>query len=66
MAGVVKRRQLSQLNLPTIQKRSAPDNDRIGLLATYRFEGGIDLGASVGVVDLDLQPHGTSGIGHFL
>ena len=39
----MKRRQLSQLDLPTIQKRSARDNDRIGSFATYRFEGGIDL-----------------------
>jgi hypothetical protein len=48
---------MGQLDTPAVQKRRRPDKEGIGSLATHRFEGGIDLGAGVGVEHLDLQPH---------
>jgi hypothetical protein len=39
---------------------------RIGTFTTHRLESGIDLGARVGIVDLNLQSHGTNRSGHFL
>ena len=49
---------MGQLDTPAVQKRGDPHKDGIGPLATHGFEGGIDLGAGVGVEDLDLQPYG--------
>src|SRR5262249_57239207 len=57
---------MGQLDTPAVQKRRGPDEDGIGPLATHRFEGSIDLGAAIGVEDLELQPHRASSCVHAL
>ena len=52
---------MSQLDTPTVQKCGVADNDCIGAIATHCIEGRINLGTSVGIVNLDLQSHRASG-----
>src|SRR6478735_2591722 len=48
---MMERCQLSQLDASAIEECIGSDEDRIWSLATHCCEGGVDLGASVGVVD---------------
>src|SRR6516165_98693 len=52
---------MSQLDTPTVQKCGVADNDSIGAIATHCIEGRINLGTSVGIVNLELQSHRESG-----
>ena len=57
---------MRQLDTPAVQERGGAHKDAIGPLATHGFERGIDLSTGVGIEDLDLQPHGPSGLVHGL
>ena len=57
---------MRQLDTPAVQERGGAHKDAIGPLATHGFERGIDLSTGVGIEDLDLQPHGASGLVHGL
>jgi hypothetical protein len=56
----MERRQLGQLEAPAIEERGGRDEQGIGPLTAHRFKSSLDLSARVGVVDLNLQPGGTS------
>jgi hypothetical protein len=57
----VKGRQLHQLNTPDVQEGGGCDEEGIRSLASDRFEGGVDLPASAGAENMELQPDGASG-----
>ena len=44
-----------------MRSRHVRDEDRIMSFPTHRCEGGVDLGAGVGVVDLELHSHRSGG-----
>jgi hypothetical protein len=53
----IERRQLSQLDTPTVQKCGGADNDSIRAIATHCLEGCINLGTSErpGIVMFDIR-----------
>ncbi|MGC1917223.1 MAG: hypothetical protein WA710_18830, partial [Pseudolabrys sp.] len=57
---------MSHLDTPAVQERGGPDDNGIGPVATHCLEGSIDLGAGVGIVNLDFQSNGASGRIHVL
>src|SRR5262245_19678433 len=56
---MVERCQLSQLDSSAIKKWSDSYEDSIRSLATHCCESGVDLGAGIGIVHLDLLSHRT-------
>ena len=51
---------MRQLHAPAVEKRARPHEDSIGPFAAHRRKGSIDLGARIGLEDLNLQSHGAS------
>jgi hypothetical protein len=62
----VKRCDLSQLDTPAVQEWRGSDKDGIGSVVAHGLESGIDLNAGVGIVYLNLHPHGSRGRIHVL